>query len=255
MNNIILQNSNQPYLYLNQQDTMLLYCFADHTIDMFFGNYYSIKPWKIQCKNLTTSEVIQVDTPKSHPEHGNVVIECNPHIQTINNVSTLYYVAGFNKGPNTAIIYYLCSVPVSDLSLKDINSFSNLNVIKRTFTGTVFNNYIIYNNKHSNGQIFKENIDNSELVETVDLSSLGLTSLLKICKIYNDNKFIITSQIQNSQFVSLLLDENFNLIKEILNNYNESVYKCSILNDKLVYTVRLQDNSVENRHLVEEMYV
>lgn len=254
MSNIILQNSNQPYLYFNEQDMVLLYCFADHTIDMIFGNRYTIRPWKIRRKNLTTNEDIEVNTPKSHSDYGNVIIECNPHIQTINNVSTLYYIAGFNKGPNKPIRYYLCSIPVNDLTLENIEH-SNFNILKRTFTGTVSDNYIIYNNtKSSNGKIFKKSINNSSIIETIDLSSLGLTNILKISKIYNQNKFIITAQTQNNQFVSLLLDEDFNLIEEILNNNNESVYKCSILNDKLIYTVKVEDENIENRYLVEETY-
>ena len=250
----ILENSSQPYLYSYHNNNQLLYCYADSLVNLVFGTEYSIRPWKIKSKNLITNEDFEIDTPKSHPEHGNVILECNPHIAIINNIPNICYVAGFNKGDNQPIHYFLCSLPFVDLTFKN-PIMSEFNIIKKTFTGyVVSNNCVIYNDSNKfSGKLIKENLGSSEQI-IIDLSSLEFINILRISKIYNQDYFLVTGQKVNTSFMSVLLDNNFNFIKEIRNENNENVYKCTLLNNKLIYTVRHDSSEIEVRSLVEESY-
>ena len=234
-------NSSQPFLYVNNNgQKCLLYCYADSLRTLVFGNEYSIRTWKAYHKNYVTNEVISIPTPTSHEIHGEVILECNPHLYS----NKLYYTAGFNKGPNTPVVYYLCSLDISPL---DPTVVSNFTVIKQTFSGTVADNVPYYANPNKNGKVLKG-------IENVQEFDLGLVYIYRLNKIFNEDKFIVTGQTADKQYLSLLTDSSFNIIKELKNNNNESVYKCSLLNNELVYTLKLNDNSHESRQLVEEVY-
>jgi hypothetical protein len=246
---MILENSNQPYLFLNKQnnDIILLYCYADSLIELQYGNKYSIKPWKIKYKNLTTNIEKNIDTIKFYKDFGNVVVECNPHIINIKNKQYLYYNIGFNKGINFPIIYYLCRVEIDSDGILDNNTFE---LIYRCFSGTALDDDIIIFCNQINNFISIYNYKNEKLLNTIDYKTQKLISVLKINKIYNDNNFILTGMEENNTYVSLLLDENFEYIQHLSHN-NNFVYKCSLLKDYLfVYTDRLSDDSTENRRLI-----
>lgn len=238
-----MNNSSQPFLYTNNNnEKCLLFCYADSMRELFFGNPYSIRPWKIKHKNYVSGVETAISTPISHPTYGEVILECNPHLYS----NKLYYTAGFNKGPNTPIIYYLCSLDINPL---DPSTTSNFTVIKQTFTGTVVNDVLYYANPNKNGKILRTDSNNN----TTEID-VGCVYVYKMNKIFNENKFIVTGQSSTRQYFSMLFDENFNLIKEIKNGIYQPVYKCSLLNNSLVYTLKLDDSSYESRELVEETY-
>jgi hypothetical protein len=91
-------------------------------------------------------------------------------------------------------------------------------------------------------------------IENPQEFDLGLVYIYRLNKIFNEDKFIVTGQTADKSYLSLLTDSSFNIIKELKNNNNESVYKCSLLNNELVYTLKLNDSSYESRELVEETY-
>jgi hypothetical protein len=181
-----------------------------------------------------------IPTPRSSPEHGEVVLECNPHLYS----NKLYYTAGFNKGPNTPIVYYLCSLDISPL---DPVVVSNFTIIQETFSGTVVDNIAYYANPSKNGKILKGITNPQEF-------DLGLVYIYRLNKIFNEDKFIVTGQTTEKSHLSLLTDMSFNVIKEIKNNNNDPIYKCSLLNNNLVYTIKVDQDSYESRELVEETY-
>ena len=234
-------NSSQPFLYLNSNgQKCLLYCYANSLRTLVFGNEYSLRPWKIFHKNYVTNEVISISTPSNVENYGEVILECNPHLYS----NKLYYTAGFNQGPNTPIIYYLCSLDISPL---DPTIVSNFTIIQQTFTGTVVDNVVVYANPNKNGKILKG-------IENPQEFDLGLVYIYKLNKIFNEDKFIVTGQTAEKPYFSLLLDNQLNLIKEVKNNNNDSVYKCSLLNNELIYTLKLDQDTYELRELVEEAY-
>lgn len=234
-------NSSQPFLYLNNNgQKCLLYCYANSLRTLVFGNEYSLRPWKIFHKNYVTNEVVSISTPSNVENHGEVILECNPHLYS----NKLYYTAGFNQGPNTPIVYYLCSLDISPL---DPTIVSNFTVIQQTFTGTVVDNVAVYANPNKNGKILKG-------IENPQEFDLGLVYIYKLNKIFNEDKFIVTGQTTEKSYFSLLLDNQLNLIKEVKNNNNDSVYKCSLLNNELIYTLKLDQDTYESRELVEEVY-
>lgn len=236
-------NSSQPFLYLNSNgQKCLLYCYAPVLRTLKFGNDYSIRPWKIFHKNYTNNQIRPIITPRNIPDLGEVVLECNPHI--VNN--KLLYTAGLNLGDNEPIVYYFCSLDID----KSLNC-STFQVIEQSFTGTSLGDNIYYANPNKNGKILKKNIVTSETTEM----NLDLEYVYRISKIFNEDKFIVTGQTPDRPYFSLLLDENFAVIKEIKNNNNDPVYKCSLLDDSLIYTLKLDEDSYESRELVEETYL
>jgi hypothetical protein len=234
-------NSSQPFLYTNNSgQKCLLYCYSPGLRTLKFGNDYSIRPWKIYHKNYETNTIELIPTPRSVPEYGEVVLECNPHCY----LDKLYYTAGFNKGSDTPIVYYLCSLDISPL---DPSQTSNFTVIQQTFTGTVVDNVAIYANPNKNGKVLKGTTNPQEF-------DLGLIYIYKLNKVFNEDKFIVTGQTTEKSYLSLLVDSSFDIIKELKNNNNESIYKCSLLNNELVYTLKLDQDNYESRELVEEVY-
>lgn len=254
MSTTILENSSQPYLYSIDNQQQLLYCFANNTVQLVYGNPYLIRPWKIRHINLFTNISFEINTPRSHTEHGNVVLECNPHISIVDDVVRLNYVAGFNKGDNHPIHYFLSYVRFTDLTFQTPID-TQINLLKNTFTGYCYDNIIIYNSQQKfDGKLVKENINTGEQT-IIDLSSIGFTSILRVSKIYNNNYFIITGQKIDNSFASVLVDQNFVFIKTILNANNENIYKCTLLNNHLIYTIREESSEeIEKRSLVQEEY-
>ena len=256
---ILLKNSNQPYLYYNEKkEKCLLYCYADKLKTLFFGEEYHVRPWKIKLKNFSKNTDQYVNTPNFHPEHGEVVIECNPHFYLEDNKVNLCYVAGFNLGPNEPICYHVSVIPSKDLSFNELD-LTRWKLIRTTFTGSVIDNFII-TNKFEKGirhrsTIIKKHNNSNEIQEIDFLKELNLVDVLKINKIFDKNIYIITGQLSDNSVGSFLLDQNFNLIKQILNSENQSVYKCTILENKIIYTVRDEKtNTPECRYLIEENY-
>lgn len=246
---ISLQNSNQPYLYYNlNHDIILLYCYADKPQTLIYGNEYSIKPWKIHYKNLSNNNNgVALSSVFRHHDYGDVIVECNPHIIIKNNTYYLYYNAGFNLGPDTPIIYYLCSLIISDLDFSTIY-LDTFSIIHQCFTGTVINNETIVTADQMSSllKFYKQ----SQLIDSINLSKYNIYQIYKINKIFNENQYIVTGSNADYKMCSILLDKDFNFLSEIYDNNQESVYKCSLLDNKIAYTVRTQDATIENRKII-----
>lgn len=229
---------HQPYLYSN----LLLYCFAENPIKLIFGGEYEIIPWKIWKRDSNGIESV-INTPTSGI-HGNIILECNPHILNKNNNLYLGYTAGFNQGNDTPLIYYYVNIPI-DLNL---NIIGDMEIITQSLSSCFVQGNLL-------------SIDHTDLIPKFVINEeffklpFQYKFIYRITNISNDNsRFIMTVSDENDVYRSYLLDLNLNNnFKEIKNLANESIYKCSILNNKLVYAVKDSPNE-EARTIIEETF-
>jgi hypothetical protein len=239
-----MNNSSQPYLYYNAHNhKCLLYCYGKSIKTLVYGQPYNIKGWKIRHKNYITNQDIEIITPSHLSGFGAVILECNPHIYD----NKLYCTLGTNRGYNTPLVYHLCSFPILD---SDTIQLGHVDILQQTFTGTQYLNQLIFDNPQKNGNIIIKNLDN----KTTNEITMPTQYIYKINKVFNEDKLIITGQTDELSYFSCLYDINLNFIKEIRNSNHNHIYKCSILDNTIVYTVKHNDSELENRSLVEESW-
>lgn len=249
-----LNNSSQPYLFVNTNTVDMLYCYADHSIDLSFGqSSYVIRPWKIKKFNLTNETSTDLQTMLFDNEYGRVALECNPHIRLNNGEVKLCYTAGFMKTDNDPIKYYLCSMTADNLNLDNLRDFT---VIHKTFSGTLLNsNELLFVDKvYGKDVLAKKNL-NSNIANIINTEYLNLSEILRITTVYNSDQIIITGKNKEQTYVSYLLNSDLSIDYIITNLYNMNVYKCSMLNNLLAYTVRNDSygsEDVESRSIVVE---
>lgn len=252
---MLLINSSQPYLFTSAESTNMLYCYADHSIDLSFGNSsYVIRPWKIKKINLSNNISTDIQTTLIHNQYGRVAIECNPHIKIEDNTVKLYYTAGFMKTDSDPIKYYLCSMTANNLSLENLRDFT---VVHKTFSGTILDpNYLLFVDKvYGKDVLVRKNIHSNTADIIIGTDYLNLGEILRITNVFDSDKVIITGKTKEQAYVSYLLNSDLTIDHIITNSYNMNVYKCSLLNNLLAYTVRNDSHSpedVESRSIVVE---
>ena len=230
---MIYNNSHQPYLYSYLNNKYLLYCYCDHESSLLFHTEeYKIKLWKIHLKLLFDQDRdIILPTINNHKDYGDIVLECNPHIckNFETGISYLCYTAGFQKNKTAHIEYFLCRVKINDLSMLDIDN-STFEILQKAFTGTLFSDDIIYEtiDKNSHSSVLMKNND------IIDIN-LNYNHIYKISNIFDTKNFIITYSTEDNSQHSYILDSDLQPIREIKNSSGESVYKCSLLGNLLVY--------------------
>jgi len=235
-------NSSQPFLYRSQNSNYMLYCHSDKVNNFYYHGYYAARPWKVYWKDLESQETRIVQTVRYHAKYGSSIIECNPHTYP-ENPSTLFWNAGFCLGGNHPIVYYLVSMQATDSTFAnfDLDTFK---IIKQCFTGTLINNeFLIRQTGFKNAKL---QIPDGSLI---DFDSLGFRHILKINRIYNTDKYILTGEDVDKNAFSVLLNEDFSLHKRITNTLNQDVYKCSLLDNQLVYTSKDEAEEIETRTL------
>ena len=230
---MIYNNSHQPYLYSYLNNKYLLYCYCDHESSLLFHTEeYKIKLWKIHLKLLFgQNRDIILPTINNYKDYGNIVLECNPHIYQNfeTGISYLCYTAGFQKNETAHIEYFLCRVKINDLSTLDIDN-TTFEILQKAFTGTIFSENIIYEavNKTNHTSVLMKNN------EIIDIN-LKYNHIYKIANVFDTKNFIITYSTEDNSQHSCVLDSNLQPIREIKNSLGESVYKCSLLDNLLVY--------------------
>jgi len=249
-----LSNSSQPYLFVNSNTVDMLYCYADHSIGLRFGNSsYVIRPWKIKKLNLTNETSVDVQTTLFDNEYGRVALECNPHIRSSNGEVKLYYTAGFIKTENDPIKYYLCSMTADNLNLDNLRDFT---VIHKTFSGTLLNsNELLFVDKVYGKDVLARKNLSFNTADIINTEYLDLAEILRITTVYNSDQVIITGKSKEQTYVSYLLNSDLSIDHIITNSYNMNIYKCSLLNNLLAYTVRNDSygpEDVESRSIVIE---
>jgi hypothetical protein len=232
---------HQPFLFYNNQNKInLLFCNSIEKINLFFGNSFEIDPWKIYLKNENNIE-FPIETLKEDLKYGKVFIECNPHLFHKNNLLYFGYNAGFSKGKNTPIIYRYVYFE-TDLNL---NVLSDYNIKDQVcFNSMLLNDDFFYIKKYIHRDYI---IKNSEKLEI----PLNIKRIYKISPIFNNfENFIITFEDSVNLKQSWLLNIDGSIVKEIKNKNNESIYKCSILDNFLAYSIKTENDT----YIVEEKF-
>lgn len=180
-----------------------------------------------------------METPRVHPEHGEVILECNPHLQMHGGGVSLRYVAGFNKGPNTPIVYRYCSLG-TDWTLGESGEWV---VGDRGFSAVWIEGTFYRVQKTPQGdRLLRGGEDLGRVLE--------FQNIYRVCPVHGESGLIITGD-DAGQPRSYVCSADFSESREIKNMAGEPVYKCTLLGDRLVYTVR-HTGGVEQRSLVEE---
>lgn len=239
--NKTLSNYSQPYLY---QDTNvnLLCCFADGLVEDYFNNnIYFIKPWKIHLIkdiNLNNYESSRLDLPDHVDGYGRVLIECNPCVCADTNIMT--YTCGFKQNPRSAVSYYFVKVEI------DNNSYKNFQILSKTFNAIIHNDYI-YQISKDKKSIEVLNLNTLEQINSFVIIKDERSSINRITKVYNSNDLIITISSPDA-ICSWLLDINMST-KKILQDLGNDIYKCSLYENYLAYTIKDTNDIQENRSI------
>lgn len=250
----ILSNSSQPYLFKKDNNYYMLYCGATNTISLTFGNTkYNVRPWKIYLYDLANDTTSIIRTPSYVDSYGQAIIECNPHIKVINNIIKLYYTVGFMQSEGQPILYHVCSMTASDLSF---DSLSDFNIVYKTFTGTPINNneLLCIEKAYNTDLLIVKDLVNNTNTRIIE-NNFDMIEILRLTNIYNSDKFIITGKDNNYNYISYILNNNFSINKKLLNSFGKDVYKSTVLDNMLAFTVQNQSNdsnSVEDRAIVIE---
>jgi hypothetical protein len=238
---MIIKNSSQPFLYQNNNKELgLLYCYADHSVDLFFGDSFIIQPWKINNKNLITGHNEIVPTNTFDEQLGRVVMECNPSIDVIDNKLTIFWTAGFSNGKNTPISYYYCAMDSEDYTF---TSLSNFRILHKAYSCVYLDGSLIYKEETVNPEeplIIKNLATDTSSVLTIE--DFDLLDISRINRIFNQNKLIITGKNPENIDCSYIVNSSGTIEKRIKNLYNYDVYKASVFDNNLAYAVTIDNH-------------
>jgi hypothetical protein len=245
---MIIKNSTQPFLYRNDINELgLLYCYADHPVDLLFGDSFTIQPWKINSRNLITGQNKILPTNTFDKKLGKVVMECNPSIDVIDNKLTIFWTAGFSNGKNTPISYYYCAMDSEDYTFTNLNNFR---ILHKGYSCIYLNGSLIYKEETLNSEeplmIKSLSLDTSSVLTIQDFDLLDIS---RINRIFNKNQLIVTGKNPENIDCSYIINDLGVIEKRIKNSYNYDVYKCSIFENTLAYSVVIDNNKsivVEN---------
>ena len=238
---MILHGHSQPYLYENNNQVNLLCCYAKACIQDKFGkNSYTIKPWKIHrikdIKNNTKSD--RLNLPNYIKDYGKVLVECNPCVYKDNNIIT--YTCGFKKHELSAVVYYVVMAELKN------NTITNFTVLHRAFNG-VLHNSLLYCVSSNTKNIDIIDLSKNTTVKTDVFAEDAFESIVRISKVFDADKFVITIGGKNGDR-SILVNDKLEYLRPITDN-NTDLYKCSIFKNYLAYTVKDDDSRLENRSI------
>lgn len=241
-------NSHQPFLFKNDLNELcLLYCSLKDNNYLkeikYFSEIIKIRPWQIKFLNLETQESYFLNFNCFNESFGEMIVFCNPHL--IEN--ELFVNIGFQKNDQSGIKYHFCKT-----KLQENISFFNVLSNETIFSGTKFSSEFILCNYKMERNLRKYNCENNNFIEVFgNYLDIPYDMIYKIQKIWNTYNFIFTVGY-NEKYSSYVLDEKLNVINEIKNLNDESVYKCSILDDNLIYAVKNDNLEEESRTLILE---
>jgi hypothetical protein len=278
--------TSQPFLFKNAEgQKCLLFCrgVGKEKTRVFGESTPSFRRWTIWFRNLETEEQYPLKIPhilksenvadnveiKDENEHtlegseidsGNckVNLYCNPHFNSKDPSLKVQFIVGVIANKISRLQYYLATMDASDLSFKEL---SNFKIIKSTFSGTllpdgsIFHIYTDYCFKNlAIRECDKLLLKRPELPdEVVDLSFLKPIDIYRFCPIYNSDYYTLTCTIEaDYQWHTFILSPDFASGYELFNAEHDVLYKSSIMDNTLVYTL-VEDLSEETRQLkIEE---
>lgn len=236
--------THQPFLFKKNNKIKLLYCQSEEG-----DNITSARPWKIFVKDLDSEQILKINTPFSKIFSGdknNALIECNPSLHKLGNSFFLTYIKGVLYPP---LKYNLVQYEVPDL---DFNKIKNFNILKSNiFSGCVLNKKI-YSLKGQGGKVIliEAFFKRSDAPESINCEDFNFQSFIRVNSIFEQNKLIITglSKEPNSIHKSYIYNVDKKCVeRELLNKNGDSLYKSSIIDNKLAYAIKL--NGFENREI------
>lgn len=214
---------NQPFLFRQGIQRAMLCCRSTGPLTLQFGTPYQIDPWKIW---LEGDSPRPLPTPTQGPA-GSILVECNPHLFRHNDQWHLGYNAGFHQGPGTPVIYHHVWLE-TDLSLEH---FGPLQIGTRSFSACRSGPNILSVQKTADGdRLLRDGLPVS--------LPFAYESIYRLCPIFaRDDVWLMTvadAGLDRSWMVTAATLES----APVLNAAGEHVYKCSLLDDQLAYTVK-----------------
>lgn len=233
--------THQPFLFKKDNKIKLLHCQSEKEDKITYS-----RPWKIFLKDLDSGEISKINTPfnKIKKSKNEAIIECNPSLYELDDKFFFTYIKGV---PEPSLKYHLVQYEVPDL---DFNKIKNFIILKtNVFSGCVVNNKI-YSLEHQIGKtILIEDLLNKNLLDSISSDLFDFESITRVNSIFKQNKLIVTGLDKKPRsrtnklpiYKSYIYNTDEKCIeKELLNKNGESLYKSSIIDNKLAYALKLK---------------
>lgn len=247
-----------PFLFNHNGSKYLLYCEKEKDLSMLLGFenpnsdnpfpiYTSFIGWAVHIKNLETGKIKKIPTPESD-------LDCNPSIFFENEKILLSYIATniithpYSDGDKMQCLK--TSLRTIELNEDFSPKLETESIIQdQTWTGLVTNKYIIYRNNESVAGPCSFTIINKKTKQEKTLKLKNQRMTFRANPIWNEeDKFILTFDMEVSEdyvTASIVIDLN-TLVQQLIIRTNDpkmpdgnmDIYKCSILDDKLIYSKR-----------------
>ena len=233
--------THQPFLFKKDNKIKLLHCQSKEEDKITYS-----RPWKIFLKDLDSGEVLKVNTPfnKNKITKNEAIIECNPSLYELDGKFFFTYIKGVLE---PTLKYHLVQYEVPDL---DFNKIKNFMILKNNiFSGCVVDNKI-YSLANKIGKIILiEDLLNKNLLGSISRDLFDFESITRVNSIFKENKLIVTGlhKKPRSRTNKLHIYKSYiyntdekSIEKELLNKNGESLYKSSIIDNKLAYALKLK---------------
>ena len=234
--------THQPYLFKKNNDKFLLFTKGDatKTYESFDGVMLTFE--SIYVKNLDTQQEKKLFDFEEH-------IECNPVYFEEQGKKYISYIKSNNLSESPATIFHLYKVEVND----DFDTIGEHILLKEnTYSGFENEQYVVFSElEHYQIFLIFMNKETQERKKFRITQLVDQQPLFRVVPVYGQlNSVLLTSA--TSEMTAYIADiNNFYNFKVVLNKDKKPVYKCSILDDLLVYAVKIGLNR-EDRELVFE---
>jgi hypothetical protein len=234
----VYQNAHQPFLFKNNNKDYMLYCKKEKTINIIKPHKtFSLAVWNIYIKDLQN----EIDKKIFNIENR---IECNPSFFIENNELFLSFISSVVIDNNTkSLNYFLKKVKLD----QNFNLISEEEDVVSAMSGFETDSKIYCFSYLSSFEYIFEIDKQTSITKQLDISSIA-NEFGRIIPIFNSNNYIVTDSLTQRSF---LIENNFTSTpKQIKNNKGDSIYKCSILDNKLAYAIKKED--FEDRDIIIE---
>lgn len=268
--------SHMPFLFNHNDNKYLLYCEKEKDLSMLIGFenpnsdtpfplYTNFIGWAVHIKNLDTGEVKKIPTPESD-------LDCNPSIFFENGKMLLSYIASniithpYSDGDRMQCLK--TSLRTIELNEDFSPKLETESVVQdQTWTGIVTDKYVIYRNNESVAGPCSFTVINKDTKEQKTLSAKNQRMTYRTNPIWGESdKFILTFDMEVAEDyknASIVIDLNTTQQQLIIRTNdpempdgNLDIYKCSILDDKLIYSKKNKYKAGEESgcELIESKY-
>lgn len=214
---------NQPFLFRQGDHIAMLGCRSGEPLNLQFGRAYQIHPWKIWLEGDLPRPL---PTPTQGPA-GAIVVECNPHLFRHDDRWHLGYCAGFNQGPGTPVVYHHVWLE-TDLSL---GHFGPLQFGSRSFSACRVGQNLYSVQKTADGdRLLRDGLP--------VFLPFACQSIYRICPVFERDDMWLMTVADAGLDRSWLVTAASLQATPVLNAAGQHVYKCSLLDDHLAYTVK-----------------